>query len=265
MAGHKRRRTGWVLAVLLVVSVGAGIGAAPAASATPWSDLAEAAGRLVGRAAEVSQPRQLVRSTRNELPGLGRSADDLLRQAPRPELLTTPERAVLHQVVVLRDLRDLVDQVAATEAGFPSEADAVAAATTRYSDVRADLTKSGTEILKDAACDAAFGLMTPGEQGAVDDSGQHRDVPDVIGAATRDAVVNYGERFVAGLLPGRNVLVLVQWGQWGDGILGKVQAVRDGLGGSIELPSQVPNQAATAPYVTRAFVYYVRTCLAPPG
>jgi hypothetical protein len=254
-----------MLAVLLVVSVGAGVGAAPVASAAPWSDLAEAAGRLVGRAAEISQPRRFVTSGRAELPGLGRSADDLLRQAPRPELLTAQERAVLHQIVVLRDLRNLVDQVAATEDGFPREADAVAAATTRYSDVRAYLTESGTEILKDAACDAAFTLMTPGEQGTVDDSGQHRDVPDVIGGATRDAVVSFGERFVAGLLPGKNVLVLVKWRQWGDGILGKVQAVRDGLGGSIELPSQIPNQAATARYVTRAFVYYARTCLAPPG
>lgn len=261
-------RSGFVVAVLCMGLVGASVGVSPpVASASPISVWAEALARLLTREAEAAVPRRLPTVRRAELTELRASAESLVREAPPAAQLTVEQQAALRQMVIAVRLHQALDRLDQLRASLSSGASDVAAAATNDVRLKAKLRDAATEILRDAACGSAFNLMTPGENDAADESGESKVFDDALVDPTSGAVKEFGQRVLARAF-GPGALAVVEWEQYSAGIAEKVdrfQATLDGQN-TIELPNtQITPPPGAARYMTKAFAYYARECLRPPG
>jgi hypothetical protein len=257
-----------MVAVLCVGLVGTSVGVSPpVASASPVSTWAEALARLLTREAEAAVPRRLPTLRSTELTELRASAERLIHEAPPATQLTAEQQAALRQVTVAVRLHQTLDGLDQLRASLSSDASEVAAGATNDGRLQAKLRDAATEILRDAACGSAFNLMTPQEKDAADESGESRLFDDAFVDPTSGAIEEFGQRVVARAF-GPAALAVVEWEQYSTGIAEKIDRFQGTLDGqnTIELPStQITPPPGAAPVMTKAFAYYARECLRPPG
>lgn len=199
-------------------------------------------------------------------------ARSLVDDAPevRPN---TNEATVLTRITTLRDFYVSVDAAAAAIMRRWQDADAVveglvdgsvlpgAQPSTKFRDYLIRKTKA---VLKDVTCDLAWKFMTVTEANTINaelyDKGYTRTATNEVNGvakmtekaaveAIRNAVIIDAAKF---FIPGR----VIAWGSYAFGLYGKAKGMVED--GNTNIPH--PNGA-----VTRAFVYYVRLCVQPPG
>jgi hypothetical protein len=194
--------------------------------------------------------------------------NQLLRDAPKQP--TADEAATLSQLNALNDFESAVDSVdgayrvrlSSADPAVPQVAQASLVAPVPREEFDF-LVEQGRDILKDAACDLAWQLMQPDEQVAANGlygSGYTRAVPvtvDRLETMTRevavDAIANAARNgFLKQFFPTDTV----DWFSYAEGLYGKAADLTSDGGARIAYPGHG--------WVTRAMVYYVRTCMVPP-
>jgi hypothetical protein len=199
-------------------------------------------------------------------------ARTLMDEAPevRPN---TNEATALKQITALHNFYSSVDEAAAAITQRWQDADAAVVAVIDGS-VQPDyqlstkfrnyLIGKSKAVLKDVACDLAWKFMTAGERDTVNaelyDHGYTRTAKNEV-----DGVAGMTEKAAVEAI--RNVVIAeagrlfrlsgaVNWGLYAFGLYGKAKDMVQGADINIPHPSGP---------VTRAMVYYVKLCLAPPG
>jgi hypothetical protein len=134
-----------------------------------------------------------------------------------------------------------------------------------YAEFEAWLIRQGKSILKDVACDLAWKYMNAGERVSIRQdayaNGYRRipadEVPDVELLAPAAAVDAIKGKLISAFEKKYAPAQIVDWFNYAKGLYGKAdEVVNDG---TVTIP--YPN----GPTVTRAFIYYVKICLALPS
>jgi hypothetical protein len=258
------RKRARVLVVLLATLVATGIlchGPTSTASAAPALDAGwqQEADRTVALLQRISRIAVLARSTDVELQELRRSTDVVIVQAPRAELRTEQDHAFVRHLAAARPFQAVVDDTDRTRASFWEDAGAVSASATLDHRVRARLTENGRDILHDAVCEAAYGMMTDAEVAEVQETTWRPHVRDLDLEPVAGAIIRYGQKSVSGFF-GRGAVQLVSWDRFGRGMAEKISMYGEEMSGTVEDPD--PHSMFVLR--TRASVYYARTCLRPP-
>lgn len=269
MPGSGRRsswgRCGFVVAVVCVGLVGAG-GVPPSANAAVNGAEAEAIARALGHEVEEIAPRRLAGLHPQEITDLRSSAEQVVRDAPPPPQLSAEQQAAVHELVVAAKFDSVLGELDQQRDTLSSDGADVAAATTSDPRAQSSLADSATEILHDAACGTAFNVMTPQERTDADAAGESKAFDDALVDPASGAVLEFAERALATAVGGPEAGVAIEWEQYTGGLAEKAQRFENTLNGAglLELPH---NQGVNVPpqFMTRAYAYYARECLQPPG
>jgi hypothetical protein len=231
--------------------------ASAARAALSWAD---DVARTVLRARELTRTPTLG-SAAARSDEIARALDDLAARAPAAAERNAAITARFDELVAAqartRALQEAVLAADDVRDGIPADARAVAGSATPDRNLQDELTTASDEILRDAACDVAADVLLPPEKQDIEESGWIEVVPDVlkpVAGPLGGAAINYATVRLARVF-GPGAAASVAWFNYGKGIEEKSGRYAAGLREQVDTPDGLR---------TRAYIQYVRTCLATP-